>query len=273
MKNVLIVAESEESTKCMLEKSLRFSPEAIRVVYFEGSASSAASIQTAVKNAALDHCDAETIIKFGNTLQAKSEALAQMVNETKPDMVVIHRPQLGKEVQDYSLIKAVLQSSSRSAVLLCGNNLWKPKIKLVATLDIIDESSVQKSLNAQVLDVSIEISQSMQAELAFLSVIAVSKISEELDVVDSNEILAKKGKSAKAKLEKVIQEKSASLTYSTHVSVGVPANEIPSVSQKLKSSLVVLGNVGRTGIKGLFVGNTAEKILNRLAVDALIVKQ
>ena len=45
------------------------------------------------------------------------------------------------------------------------------------------------------------------------------------------------------------------------------------LQKKLKANIVVLGNVGRTGIKGLIVGNTAEKMLNRLAVDALIVKQ
>ena len=53
----------------------------------------------------------------------------------------------------------------------------------------------------------------------------------------------------------------------------MPSKEIPSVAKKVKADLVVLGNVGRTGLKGLVIGNTAEKILQRLAVDVLLVKQ
>lgn len=272
MKKIVIVAASEESTKGMLKKTLRFAPEVIQVVYFESSNSSAASIQSTIQHVTKGRCEAEMVISSGITSNEKAEALSRIVTQIKPDMVVIHRPHIGQDERDYSLIKSVLKTISSSTIFLCGDQLWKSKIKAVATLDIVNESSVQKILNGRVIDVAIGVSDAMQAELTFLSVLAISKISSELDIANPSEVMANKGQATKAKLEKTIQDKSASLTFSTHVSAGIPSDEISSVSQKLKSNLVIVGNVGRTGIKGLIMGNTAEKILNLLAVDALIVK-
>ena len=41
---------------------------------------------------------------------------------------------------------------------------------------------------------------------------------------------------------------------------------------KHHNDLVIMGNVSRAGVNGLFVGNTAEKILCRSDVSLLIVK-
>jgi universal stress protein E len=273
MKNILIVADNKESTKRMLKKTLRFSPELIRVMYFEPNDTSAEDIHAIAKKIFSDFCETEMIISAAANIKDQTEALAQTVDQINPDMVVIHRPKVGKEAQDYSLIKAVLKSAAAATVLLCGDNAWKSDIKMLATLDLADTSPAQKSLNDQVLEAALNASKKLQAELNFLTVLPVSKIKQELDVVDSYKIMEKKGDATKTELESVVQNKAPDLTFSAHVSVGVPADAISSASQKLKSNIVVLGNVGRTGINGLIVGNTAEKILNRLAVDALIVKQ
>jgi universal stress protein E len=86
------------------------------------------------------------------------------------------------------------------------------------------------------------------------------------------EVLLKDGKVATAKLTEFIQQVKHPTNIAVHVTAGAPSSEISAVSKKQKANIVVLGNVGRTGIKGLLVGNTAEKILSQLMVDALIVK-
>ena len=47
---------------------------------------------------------------------------------------------------------------------------------------------------------------------------------------------------------------------------------IPGVAQQIGSAIVVMGAVSRSGMKGVFIGNTAERVLNDLKCDVLVVK-
>jgi universal stress protein E len=44
------------------------------------------------------------------------------------------------------------------------------------------------------------------------------------------------------------------------------------LTDQLRADLVIMGAVSRSGLKGLFLGNTAEDVLDRLHCDLLIVK-
>lgn len=272
MKNILIVAESEKNTKCMMEKALRLAPEVIQVVYFESNKSSVATIQTTLQSITKDHCQAEVIISVGSTLKEQTQALTKLVENNKTDMVFIHRPKRGSEEQDFFLIKAVLKIPTCSKILLSSDKSWPINIKALGTLDLSDDNPVQNLLNGRVIQTTANLADAMQAEVSFLTVSAISKISKELVLTSPSEVMATKGKATKEKLDLTIKAKVSQLTFSSHVSAGNPAVEIARVSRKLHSNLVIIGNVGRTGIKGLIVGNTAEKILNRLTTDALIIK-
>ncbi len=66
--------------------------------------------------------------------------------------------------------------------------------------------------------------------------------------------------------------KDEEITYTTHLLKGKPHLIIPDFARKNHIDLVIMGNVSRAGVNGLFVGNTAEKILCRSDVSLLIVK-
>jgi universal stress protein E len=56
-----------------------------------------------------------------------------------------------------------------------------------------------------------------------------------------------------------------------HVSRGIAADVIPRMVNLIDADLVILGNVGRRGLSGLTVGNTAEKILTDIKADVLVL--
>jgi universal stress protein E len=58
----------------------------------------------------------------------------------------------------------------------------------------------------------------------------------------------------------------------THVTTGDPATVIPQLARQLGTQLVVMGAVSRSGLKRLFIGNTAERIIDRLDCDICVVK-
>lgn len=57
-----------------------------------------------------------------------------------------------------------------------------------------------------------------------------------------------------------------------HLVKGAPAPHIRTLSEELQADLVVMGTVGRTGIPGFFIGNTAEEVLDSTQASILAVK-
>jgi universal stress protein E len=57
-----------------------------------------------------------------------------------------------------------------------------------------------------------------------------------------------------------------------HVHQGGTRQLLSTLTEKLRADAVVMGAVSRSGLKGLFLGNTAEDVLDRLPCDLIIVK-
>lgn len=57
-----------------------------------------------------------------------------------------------------------------------------------------------------------------------------------------------------------------------HLQRGAAITVIPELAKQLPADLVVMGTVARTGIAGLFIGNTAEAILEQLRCSVLAIK-
>ena len=68
------------------------------------------------------------------------------------------------------------------------------------------------------------------------------------------------------------QTKNKELSYRTHVLKGHPKKLIPDFARKRHIDTVIMGNVSRAGLNGLFIGNTAEKILCHSDISLLVVK-
>jgi nucleotide-binding universal stress UspA family protein len=61
-------------------------------------------------------------------------------------------------------------------------------------------------------------------------------------------------------------------TIHVHLSWGTPWKEMKRLVEHLAVDLLVIGTVGRSGIKGLLLGNTAEKALSTCNCSILTVK-
>ena len=58
----------------------------------------------------------------------------------------------------------------------------------------------------------------------------------------------------------------------THVLQGGTRQQLLALTDQLRADAVVMGAISRSGLKGLFLGNTAEDVLDRLHCDLVIVK-
>ncbi|MEH6551600.1 MAG: universal stress protein [Pseudomonadales bacterium] len=167
---------------------------------------------------------------------------------------------------DWSLIRQL-----PCALLLASDHKWKSRANVLATVDAGSSDEKQLKINSAVLQGASQWAQYHSTELHVAYSIPIAKPLTELDIVHPSEVMNKKGERAKADLADCLQKNNISHDIS-HVSAGDPATEIPRIANSIKADLVVMGSVGRTGIKGLLLGNTAEKVLKNLRTDVLIIK-
>jgi universal stress protein E len=57
-----------------------------------------------------------------------------------------------------------------------------------------------------------------------------------------------------------------------HVHMGDVAGELRAATRQVRANLVVMGAVSRSALARLFIGNTAERVLDRLNCDVLVIK-
>lgn len=63
-----------------------------------------------------------------------------------------------------------------------------------------------------------------------------------------------------------------SMPYKLHMAKGDPRRALPRLVARHRPDVIVMGTVGRTGIAGLFIGNTAEEVLMQVTCSVLAVK-
>lgn len=75
-----------------------------------------------------------------------------------------------------------------------------------------------------------------------------------------------------ARVAASIARVASDLDAKVHVACDAPARLIQRVLDTVKPDLLVMGTVSRTGVKGLLMGNTAERLLPRVSCSLLAIK-
>lgn len=57
-----------------------------------------------------------------------------------------------------------------------------------------------------------------------------------------------------------------------HLRAGAAAEEIPNVAEEVDAGVLVMGVVSRSGLRRLFIGSTAERVIDRVKCDVLVLK-
>ncbi len=156
-------------------------------------------------------------------------------------------------------------------ILFANEHKWKSKPIVMTTVDLSAKEEQHKKLNQQVLQWTSLWSNTFHCSTHVVYSIPIAKALLELDVVDQKNHLEKKRPQAEKELTSLLENFELNDVH-THITAGPPEKTIPHVANDLKPDLVIMGCVGRTGLKGFIFGNTAEKVLHHLRTDTLIVE-
>jgi universal stress protein E len=166
---------------------------------------------------------------------------------------------------DWQLIRQL-----KCPVLITTVQKWRAKRKVMVTIDIGSDNPAQIALNEKVAKWAASWADCQHSELHIAYCVVVNEALTELDIVSKDEALVKHEASARAKLQDFLDAQGVKCA-SIEIAAGSPDRILPKLANKLKADLVVLGSVGRTGVKGVLLGNTAEKTMHNLRTDLAVI--
>jgi universal stress protein E len=176
------------------------------------------------------------------------EAISEAAKEAEVDLVVKRASGRQKSLasSDRQLIRTL-----PSALLLVKRNPVRDLQKVLIAIDFNAKDEAHTTLNEAIMDLGRRIRGSTEkVELHAVNAYpAADKFVHPPDVAKMLDI------------DRV----------QAHVHQGNAADIIPKQAHKIGADLVIVGSVGRRGLSGIAIGNTAEKILADIETDVLVL--
>ncbi|MFK8014459.1 MAG: universal stress protein [Gammaproteobacteria bacterium] len=203
------------------------------------------------------------------------QSLIHFVNAQKASMLVVEsdRPSrwrpLSRANDDWQLIR-----HCPVPLLLSRPECRHQYNQILAAVDPLHADDKPAELDHRILHHAAEISVRHNASLCVLNVavpIAVTSNIVAAPVADTPLVSEQIVANHRARLTSMVEELDCD-AHEICVIPGVPAQEIVRHANAQKADLVVMGAVSRSALRNLLIGNTAEKVLDQLSADTLIIK-
>ncbi len=156
-------------------------------------------------------------------------------------------------------------------VLLVNRKTWKKGATILATVDLDATSKSKQKLNQEVVLEARHYAEVLNMPLQVLCVLDVPTLLADLDLIDPK-TYAKQRHEELLPVMADLADKTGLPTKAFTFKRGPVAQTIVSEAAELKAQLVVMGTVGRKGVKAQVIGNTAEAVLGLLKTDTLTLK-
>lgn len=156
-------------------------------------------------------------------------------------------------------------------IFIVSDNKWRKSPNVLAAIDLGTKHKSKQTLNHQILTAAKNFAQANEAELFVCYTVHSSQFLRDLGLQYNDELEIKAEKTLKADIANLAAEYDIPVA-NFFIKAGEPEKVITSIAAKKKVGLVVIGTVGRKGLKAKVLGNTAEKILTWLKSDVLALK-
>jgi universal stress protein E len=206
-------------------------------------------------------------------------ALIDRASRTTADLIVkdTHHHSLTKRTfitnTDWHLIRACAVP-----LLLTKPNPWASVSRVFAAVDPGHANDKPALLDNRIMDYAALLTKRLGGELHLLHVYlptaiiaAAANTGPPAAMTHSAEESAEEEKKQRELLRDLITEYRVA-DENVHLKVGGPAEVLPRIAGALRADIVAMGAISRSGLKRIFIGSTAEDVLEHLPCDALIVK-
>lgn len=156
-------------------------------------------------------------------------------------------------------------------VLLVREKKWRKKQSILVALDMATQVKSKQALNQKLLDAGITMSNSTGMPLHLCFSIALSPVLKDLGLVNKKTTMSEARTRMLPVIHKMLGEHNLA-NENIHIKTGVADKVIPSIAADVGAAIVIIGSVGRKGVKAKLMGNTAESVLALLKTDVLVIQ-
>ncbi len=288
MNKILVVADTIEHDPIAIKQAVKLADTysaSLDIVYFcfedlRGIPASTnvdvmkskiiATIELNAKNQ-LESIDMENVDYDSKVVWEKNIPLwvENYVSENDPVLVVKtgHR----SEKFFYTPTDWQLLRECQAPFMIVSEEKWRKSPNVLAAVDLGTKLEDKQLLNHKVLSQSKQLAKYNNSKVFVVYTVPFSPFLRDLGMQFTDELQADAIKEHKAKIAELAKQYDIPVeNFIIHV--GSPEKAIPSTAAKCKAGVVVIGTVGRKGIAGRLMGNTAEQILKLLKSDVLALK-
>jgi universal stress protein E len=219
----------------------------------------------------------ETHVHWRNPLH---RGIVERVQETAPSLVVkdthYHSP-LRRSIftnTDWNLIRAC-----PAPLLLVKPSEWSTRPRLLAALDPGHAGDKPAALDRRILDVATLLQSMLGGELhAAHAFWPTALLAATTPVVGAPfavgaatlEMVDTERQRLRDALASLVAQRPIAAQH-LHFEEGTPVEVLPALAARLAVDIVVIGAVSRSRARELFIGSTADRVLDRLPCDVLVV--
>jgi universal stress protein E len=156
-------------------------------------------------------------------------------------------------------------------VLMVAEHRWHRTKPVLVALDLGTKTRDKKQLNHRLIEHGKQLAAALDTEIKLITAVEIPTLLADLDLVDPGAYV----KEQKEAMQPHIRElaKAHELPESAfRCKKGPTAQVITSTAARDRAQIVVMGTVGRQGVKARILGNTAENVLRHLKTDVLALK-
>jgi len=198
-----------------------------------------------------------------------SEAISEVCSQQSYDLIIktgqrseslIHTP------TDFRLFQM-----ADIPVMIMHQQKWRAKPVVLATIDYSNDDAAQMQLNEKVLSEAKGYAETMGADVHCCYTVTFNPVLSDMDIINQDKVLDKFNKNRLGSLKEFVAKHGIAPDH-LHLDIGKVEKTIPSLANKLKADLVVVGTHRRKGASKLLLGNSCEKILKVMRTDILAIK-
>lgn len=206
------------------------------------------------------------------------EGLLAHIRDTAADLVV-------KDTHHHSLLNRTfvtntdwhLIRSCAAPLLLTKAAHWHRPATVVAAVDPGHVGDKPEALDHRILAGAAELAGKLNGALHVahcyipMAIVATATASPPMVLGVSQEALDAEEQAKRAQVQELVRGHSVA-ARNIHIEASGSTEFLPRIAETLAADIMVLGAISRSGLKRLLIGSTAERVLERLPCDMLILK-
>jgi universal stress protein E len=207
------------------------------------------------------------------------DSIVRKAADSRADLVI-------KDTHYHSALqRSIFSNTDWSLIRACAATLWLVKPRppgqhpcFVAAVDPLHERDKPADLDQKIVATAKDLATALSGEVHVFhafdvsAALAVSTDSMTMPIALPINDFAEAMRVEHADAVAALCKAHGIAPERTHVHQGGTRELLLTLTEQLRADAVVMGAISRSGLKGLFLGNTAEDVLDRLHCDLVIVK-